>query len=102
VVVPEADQTPTHFNINLSVNLNAPVFIIPENIFDKDTLQVSFHLGTCEIQSQLQPFDPKKDYKQEDSNLYDVYKLKFDGLCLKIKDKKLFGDKEHYLINDIA
>jgi len=92
----------THTNINLSGKFNAPVVVIPENIFDPKTTIIEFHLGSATVMSDLMPFQKNTDYKKfsTEHNLYDVYSLVFSGLCLKIIDPKL--NREQNLINDIT
>ena len=72
------------------------VNVLEWNIFDKETMQVELQLGCARIQSHLVTFNKKINYKDilEEAILYDVYELKFHGLCLKIKDPKLFGEDE--------
>lgn len=94
----------THINVSLDFKLNAPVIVVPENIFDEKTIQVELHLGSALIRSHLVDFNKKINYKDilDEELLYDVYEVKFHGLCLKIKDPKLPEEAEQNLIKDIS
>ena len=61
-VKPESNGS-SHFSLSINAILNAPVIIIPENIFQKSS-QIEFHLGVAMAKSNLQNYDPEIKYKE--------------------------------------
>ena len=61
-VKPESNGS-SHFSLSINAILNAPVIIIPENIFKKSS-QIEFHLGVAMAKSNLKNYDPEIKYKE--------------------------------------
>jgi hypothetical protein len=76
-----------HSGYDVTMDLNAPVLIIPEDIFESEDI-MSFDLGRIKLRNELQEYDKenKKKYKTmtDDSLLYDSYVLKLEDVTMKL------------------
>ena len=68
------------------MKLNAPVLIIPENIYKEDSPYIKLDTGTIKIESNLIEFKEEENYNEQttDAGLYDEYKIKLGGMSLNL------------------
>ena len=106
--VGQPDSKPIEPELHLSASLqcffNAPVLIIPHDVFKESTLTLEINFGHFNISSELQPFDGQLDLNlvRDESLIYDKYNLFLKGFSIKLKDSELFGLREQHLIKDIS
>lgn len=73
-----------HTNCNVTMELNAPVVIIPENIYKEDSSFIKLDTGIIYITSNLIEYKQDMNYNEQltDVDLYDVYKVKLESMSL--------------------
>ena len=82
--------------------MNAPILIIPENIFDHSTSIIKLNTGLIRVKSKLQVYDQDVDYNciENDYNLYDKYSLSIEKINLGMVFPELSRSKRNFQILD--
>lgn len=68
------------------MELNAPVLIIPENIYWKDSSYIKLDTGFITVKSNLIEYKEETNYNEQttDAGLYDEYKVRLDKMNLTL------------------
>ena len=82
--------------------MNAPILIIPENIFDGQTSVIKLNTGLIRVKSKLQVYEQDVDYNgfTNDFNLYDKYTLSIEKINLGMIFPGLSRSKRNFKILD--
>jgi len=88
------------------MSLNAPVLIIPENIYNKDSPYIKLDTGIISIESNLIEFKKDVDYNEytTDEGLYDKYKVRLEKMSLNLSHSLNDQSKaeDYQIIEDIT
>jgi len=91
-----------HTSVSIDAKMNAPILIIPENIFDHSTSIIKLNTGLIRVKSKLQVYDQEIDYTSIDNdyNLYDKYSLSIEKINLGMVFPGLSRSKRNFQILD--
>ncbi len=83
------DTSGAAMSLLLSVELNAPLVIVPENIFNPSTACIAIDLGSVVGYSRVVEIDPDIDYRwiTHLGMLFNCYTIAFEGFSLKVIER---------------
>ena len=77
-----------HTNVSIEMFVNAPVIVVPEDIYSECSNYIKFDLGQMIVSSELQKYDEEKpenfyNLRETDEGLYDKYIIQLDRMHLE-------------------
>ena len=94
-----------HANCSINAVYNAPVIIVPDNMFSESAKYLKFNMGKIIINSDLREYNEKTKYAEweSDKDLYDIYQIDFIGFSLELVhfDDNVITKHTDYIVHDI-
>lgn len=91
-----------HQNFDITALIQAPILIVPSDIFTVESTFLRVDLGEIRASSDLQKYKKGFDYKaiKDEEQLYDKYFLTATGLSVSIQDPSI-QKESHQLLKDL-